>query len=339
MKEKVMAKNIFDNIKNEDLFLDSNIRDFERTAIMRSEYWPSFVNVYNNTGGEVRCVQTDPNYPSDGLTITNKIGVPCMTINRSGNGKYRLFSVNNSYNIEGSSITTEAESAKISYIQSLLRKSSGRGYDIIGRTTHNANQFPAVCVRHALTQVVYSGELSPIRKTLEVSVPNNLITQLLMYYAGRQDKYATDTTAIDKIIKDYDDRSSSRTVALNKLKEFFANDKFFLVPSVMGGVILGVLSKEPFLALANRLNSESSLPYENAFSYVNPVVPLKWYRKYDHIPQDLLESLRFSSMILKTHTGSDANLPPQCGVWVDVGAVMSTRFLDCDRVLLMDKMG
>lgn len=134
----------------------------------------------------------------------------------------------------------------------------------------------------------------------------------------------------DNEYKKYVERRSKFSEAVMKGKDFLEGEKWMYFPDLNGGVTLGAISPEPMVASLDRYLNDGQLPSTRDYNYAQETVPFKWYKSFDHIPDELRAGLEYSLAMLKAHRGSDEMLPRQDGLffWQEMGcaAVQSGTF-------------
>ena len=90
--------------------------------------------------------------------------------------------------------------------------------------------------------------------------------------------------------------------------------------------MLGAIFSKPMLEALDQYCNGQCLPHNGKlFSYVKEVVPFKWCKSLEHVPEQIKSELEYSLVMLKTHRASDQMIPEieMDTFWFDVGCYSS----------------
>jgi hypothetical protein len=97
--------------------------------------------------------------------------------------------------------------------------------------------------------------------------------------------------------------------AVNRGADMFNGDKWVAMNRVLGGVIVGAVSSKPLLAAYDIYKEKGFFPSSSSHNYIESVVPFKWYKNIESMPQDIRSEFELSAVMLRAHTNSTGILP------------------------------
>lgn len=117
-------------------------------------------------------------------------------------------------------------------------------------------------------------------------------------------------TNFKEVYDKYIEKCNKFKDSIQKGKDFVDGEKWVYITNVNGGVVLGAIHPGPMLAALDVYAAGGSLPDFDSEEYkIVETVPFKWYKSFDHIPDEYRVGLEYSLVMLKTHTGASKLLP------------------------------
>ena len=204
------------------------------------------------------------------------------------------------------------------YLQSKIKPGSDHpAAAALAARIHNAAEVMPVQLRFMLDTMVDKmfGESICSAPTFDVTkVQNSTSTFMARYMAGEVTlaEMSSDVrTNFAEVYGKYTAKRDKFKEVIQKGKDFVDGEKWVYIPGVNDGVVLGAISPEPMLAALDVYAAGDSLPDLNKDRYkIVETVPFKWYRSFDHIPDEYRSGLEYSLVMLKMHRASDNMLPP-----------------------------
>lgn len=318
-----MTKKVRQQIDVSNIFIEANINAASKVEIQRLDAWPILVAIHVLSEGKAKISQlnypTVHNYDHYEVHMMTDTGQSIASVTRGVDKVFTVYSADSPYgpgqHLNGFEFTRRIESKNVRYIVKKLGESSN--HDVY------------ICIHHALNRAATGlGEMvrgllgdsfyAMTGKYLHRSIPslsdsNGNYALLLRHFMGEVKREELSLETVRKLDSDYKrwlDESNALRTALERFNTVFSHDKWLVMPQVNGGVIVGALSFHPLQsAVREAANDNGLLPSANNFNYVQEVVPFKWYKSFDSIPEGILAELNLSALMLKAHTGSEELFP------------------------------
>lgn len=128
--------------------------------------------------------------------------------------------------------------------------------------------------------------------------------------------------------------------AVDSVKDILVGEKWVLVYNLNGGLILGAINTDATSVALDMYKTAEGLPGTTEHKYSAETVPLKWYGKFEDVPEDTRKEVEYQLMILKTHTNSKDLFPSgdRYGVTIwDIGAANYCPNMYAANILLLPK--
>ena len=131
---------------------------------------------------------------------------------------------------------------------------------------------------------------------LNIALGNTSKSDADPHILGRvEHKYATYTTEMAEFIKRVD-----------RAADMFHSDKWVVAKSVLGGVIVGAVSSKPLLTAYEMYKRDGHFPHYVYHRYDEAIVPFKWYKSLDALPEDIKSDFNASAVMFKAHFNSNS---------------------------------
>jgi hypothetical protein len=321
-------------INIEDLFLPNMHTKESMAATTRHPVWPIAVACYGVGEGKAVIGQVTANT----IRIVNRLGFYVAELQENKGNE------NSEYYVKMASGATNAQfstysivSKNIRYIVNKLGKNSVHPVKsaIMGRI-HDAETF----INDKLGSMLNDGlnQISDVkpRGTPMINFPDSVATALMLLCKGvlkPEDMTSNFLSVIDEKYKQYVSQAGNFKKVITDAREFFNEDKWFLINGISGGAVLGAIGKQPILAMLDKIEQENSLSINrpDRYSYLDTLLPFRWYKSLDDIPEEIKPQVNMQLMMLKTHTNNSTLLPEHTEMqghkfWPGVGAVVGREW-------------
>lgn len=307
-----MAKTQKVKINIEDLFLPTMHTKESMAATTRHPLWPIAVACYGV--GEGRAVIGE--VTANTIRIVSKLGFYIAELQENKGDE------NSEYYIKLAAGPTNAQfstypvvSKSIRYIVNKLSKNSAHpAKSGILRCTRDAEMFINDRLGEMLDHGINRMSDTKLRDTPMVNFPDSVATALMLLCKGvlkPEDMSHNFLSIVDDKYKQYVKASGDYKKVIAEAREFFNEDKWFLVNGVSGGVVLGAVGKQPMLAMLDKIERENSLSIDrpDRYSYLDALFPFRWYKSLNDIPEEVKSQVNMQLMMIKTHTNSSGLVP------------------------------
>lgn len=316
-----MGKRVKFNVQ--DIFLDGQNDPADRAFFISSPLFSAFASLYNRSGGKVKVGKLGITSAADGkyvstVPVINDLGMPIGNIFNQGRMSYNTVGFEVMHDpFEPEFTSTRIRTGNPKYLQQKLSPSSSHDVaDSFDTALHNSkNALNRLIHRMIDRSVENKGEASstPVFDRRN-SADDNMITFLAAYFAGdvsREEMPYNHRIEFEDMYRRYLAAKDKFKTALKDTYDMVSTEKWVYFDNINGGVLLGAIRPEPMCAALDQLTKHGHLPYGSEFSYVQEIVPFKWYPSYGHIPEDLRQQLDFSMVMLKAH--NNGALPSENG--------------------------
>jgi hypothetical protein len=305
-------------------------------AIKASPLFPSIVTIYNQAPDVVRIGAVTQDQSTGRLRsvrLVSPIGLGICMLSVSGEiGDGGTVSISTGW----STLSTTMDRHLLStsnprYLQSKVKPKSGRSGHIASENLERAITDSRTAVSEKVRWIIDS--------MIDINVGRRIGSSPNFLFKDLNDRTATFVARIiagevtlaempshmrqsfDDEYKKYVDRRDKFNESVMKGKDFLEGEKWMYFPDVNEGVVLGAIRSEPMVASLDKYITDGHLPLLSQHKYVEETVPFKWYKSFDHIPDELRSGLEYSLAMLKVHRGSDEMLPSQDGMffWHEMG--------------------
>jgi hypothetical protein len=322
-------------------FLANKFPQYEQAAIMRSDYWSVYAQLYNITEGEWVIGGVNYEVENKHMVFTTKEGVPVACIGLAkhpkSSTKYWLFDyINNSFasGLRSNEYTTDAvlRSTNIKYIAANLKKHASQIKDwaVAGRTKLSH------LTRELVSSAMYEGYRALFETPSVESLDGETRIELVKLAMGEIDRasMSPDSYRVCEIRhKEYMRQLEKREEAARQARSFVLGDKWIIIKDILDGYIVGRVGRDALLkeietyCVSKRHSNRDHFEIHGA----------AWHKSLDNLPEDLKAQLMPSLMMLKVHTGSSELLPVRdtaTTVWPAAGSVVRAYWADCPAYLI-----
>lgn len=305
-------------------------------AIKTSPLFPTIVSIYSRAPDTVRIGAVTRDQSTGRLTsvnIVSPIGLGICKLNISGEiGEGGVVSISTGW----STLSTFMDRHLLStsnprYLQNKIKPKSGRSSHVAAENLERAIAESQTAMAEKVRWIIDS--------MVDTYVGRRIGSSPSFVFKDLDDKTATFVARIvagevtlaempshmrqsfDSEYKKYVERRDKFGESVMKGKDFLEGEKWMYFPDINEGVVLGAIRSEPMVASLNKYATDGHLPLVRQHNYVEEAVPFKWYKSFDHIPDELRSGLEYSLAMLKVHRGSDEMLPSQDGIffWHEMG--------------------
>lgn len=314
-----MAKKIKERVDVNDIFYDGVHDDASKAEVMKSALWPVLVAMYSFSDKQLRIGPVRHFAQGHGATRTmvhflTLSGTPAAAVRLDADGDMVVMSADRGIHgrddAHTSPYTNRIVSKNPRYIVNTLKAdSSHEGLDFIRNSIKRSQNIFSEVLFKSLDQIVdvlaecgvtrpKVEDLSPAETDtlLNISLGNAPKSDVDQHILGRvEHKYATYTTEMAEFIKRVD-----------RAADMFHSDKWVVAKSVFGGVIVGAVSSKPLLTAYEMYKRDGHFPYYSSYKYDEAVVPFKWYKSLDALPEDIKSDFTASAVMFKAHFNSNS---------------------------------
>jgi hypothetical protein len=311
-----MAKKIKEQVDLSDMFYDGVHDDASKAKVMRSPLWPLAVAVY----AYFKPLRLGPVCHSgiDGelFHFLTESGLPVVCLNRGTDGDIRVMTADRG--VHGWAVdktlpyTSVLKSNNIRYVIAKLKPNAHHdAKDCLHRAIEKARVAMSEFMSKALDDVVDNLANSRMSKP-QVEMPSHLPAVLMRIVIEGKSKDSIAPSQLRELTTAYSDYMAMNDrfeAAVNRGADMFNGDKWVAINRVLGGVIVGAVSSKPLLAAYDIYKEKGGFPSSSSHNYIEPVVPFKWYKNIESVPQDIRSEFELSAVMLRAHTNSTGILP------------------------------
>jgi hypothetical protein len=307
-----MAKKIKERVDVNDIFYDGVHDDASKAEVMKSALWPVLVAMYSFSDKQLRI-------GPDGATCTmvhflTVSGTPAAAVRLDADGDMSVMSADRGIHGKDdahiSPYTDRIVSKNPRYIVNTLKAgSSHEGLDCIRNSIKNSQNIFSEVLFKSLDQIVdvlaecgvtrpRVGDLSHAETDtlLNIALGNKSKSEADPHILGRvEHKYETYTKQMAEFVKRVD-----------RAADMFHSDKWVVAKSVLGGVIVGAVSSKPLLTAYEMYKRDGHFPHYISHRYDEAIVPFKWYKSLDALPEDIKSDFTASAVMFKAHFNSNS---------------------------------
>ena len=314
-----MTKKIKERVDVNDIFYDGVHDDASKAEVMRSALWPVLVAMYSFSDkqlriGPVRHFAQGHNAIHMMVHFLTASGTTAAAVRLDADGEMLVMSADRGIHGGGASTlahyTNRITSKNPRYIVNTLKAdSSHEGLDFIRNSIKNSQNIFSEVLFKSLDQIVdvlaECGVNRPRVKDLShdetdtllnIALGNKSKSEADPHILGRvEHKYSTYTTEMAEFIKRVD-----------RAADMFHSDKWVVAKSVFGGVIVGAVSSKPLRIAYEMYKLDGHFPHYVSRRYDEAVVPFKWYKSLDALPEDIKSDFTASAVMFKAHFNSNS---------------------------------
>ena len=314
-----MTKKIKERVDVNDIFYDGVHDDASKAEVMKSALWPVLVAMYSFSDKQLR-IGPVRNFAQGHGSIRTMVhfltasGTPAAAVRLDADGE--MFVMSADRGIHGrddgqtSPYTNRVMSKNPRYIVNTLKAdSSHEGLDCIISSIRTSRDVFGEVLFKSLDQIVdVLAECNVTRPKvkdlshdetdtlLNIALGNAPKSDVDQHILGRvEHKYATYTKEMAEFIK-----------CVDRAADMFHSDKWVVAKSVLGGVIVGAVSSKPLLTAYEMYKRDGHFPYYSSYKYDEAVVPFKWYKSLDALPEDIKSDFTASAVMFKAHFNSNS---------------------------------
>lgn len=313
-----MAKKAKEQVDISDIFYDGAHDDAAKARMMKSSVWPVLVALYSFSEKQL---QIGPvHYSNDSIGnlyhLLTRSGVPAAAVRHCGD---TIDVMNADRMIHGSDIdnfypyTPRISSDNPRYIVSKLNPSSNHEAKVCLNNAIKAsrNAFSYV-LRAALDGAVDVLAGRSVSKPSIRGLENEGMTALYDLAMGAVSKSDIDPVILAEITKVYDAHNVAMTQFVkdvDRAMDMLHSDKWVVANGVLGGLVVGAITSKNLINAYNTYKRNGTLPDYESHNYDEAVVPFKWYKSVEDMPEALRSELEASAVMLKAHTNSAGLIP------------------------------
>lgn len=313
-----MGKRVKFNVH--DIFMESQNTVADRTLFVSSPLFAPFAALYNRAEGKIKVGPLVTTVNPDGTRWVKSVPiVTALGLNiaefMSYTSDYDSLVFNVYHNPFDSNFTSnKMRTSNAKYFQSRLSRNSS--HEVAASFDHAMDRASKI-FNNVIWRMIHSSISKKFGQSdMPIFDPRNvanghMITFLARFFAGevQQSEMRGDyRTEFDNMFNRYREKCVKFKDALKETYDMISTEKFFYVPDMNGGVLLGAIRPEPMCAALDTFIATNSLPMSHEFNYIQETLPFKWYPSHEHIPEDIRQQLDFSLVMLKAHTGSAGDL-------------------------------
>jgi len=333
-----MAKKIKEQVDLNDIFYDGAHDDASKAKAMRSQLWPLAVAVY----AYFKPLRLGPicNLDDDEelFHFLTESGLPVVCLKLASNGDVRVMTADrNFHGYEVDKVTpysTVLSTNNIRYAVTKLKPNARHDSKVaITGAIQNAKVGISEFMFRALDGVVDDLAVERMNKP-RVETPRHLTAALMGMVIDGKDKDSLNTSQWHELTTAYAKytvENNKFEAAVTRAADMFNGDKWVAFNHILGGIVVGAVSSKPMLAAYNAYKATGSYPDFVAHNYIEPVVPFKWYKNIESMPQDIRSEFEVSAVMLRAHTNSTGILPniaeSNIEVWEPVEAFGVSSYL------------
>lgn len=295
-----------------DFFLDGLHEDRHKRDIMTSPLWPfavAAVNLVNNANNGNKIVIGDvsrfTNNAIRSIDLVTPDGFRVACIARGGTtdslyhfGRYSS-PVRAKPDIDACFESVKSKNMK--YVIRKLNTPNSDPHNALFQGHYNASTFVNSIIHKLLARLLSMGRGG--WREDSVDIRDDIALSLVRLFVGdlkQHDISGSDSSMIQSYFEKYKQILEKRRQATENSRNFWDNDKWVIVPNVNdGSVILGGISRQPLVTAFKYIDKDGHAPEPTRFSYLDAVVPFKWYRSYSDVPEDIRKDIDIKLTMLK----------------------------------------
>jgi hypothetical protein len=329
-----------------------NPRDADEYAalIQRSDMWPTIVAALNVTAGEnnplvIGAVQKMTglfNTPGElrGVELTTQSGMRVAQIRWvSDKLVMQMLTSHDTHEVHWHGGKGDACSKNPKYIARLLKKDDSELRNHLKATWQSAQRYPNRSVGTMMRAALHKkGSLTMHR---HISLTSDAVTALARLFMGDTTKVEMPSQVISHIESQYERYTKtieSIKESLTDVRQMFERDKWMVFMALDGGMSVAAISRQPFIAAIDKYIKTSEIPDSHEFSYIDALVPFKWYPSLQAMPDEMRQDIEMQLTMFKLHTNSTESLlevaPEGNHSFPDIGVFSRRGGLDSPLVLL-----
>lgn len=300
-------------IDSNDIFYDGVHTDVSKSKIMRSQLWPVIVAMYSFVD---RRIQVGPSVLSDNahtIHLLTRSGLPVAIVHNDPDNIHILTSDNifaGGGVGDARNYTTRLQTNNVRYA---VAKLGPNAFHNIREDLHNtvagAEKAYNEITRTILDNMVdrFAGR-SMSKPTIRVT--SEVATALARVLIGGEPMDNINEPTLRDLRKSYDDYVASHEFferMVDTGAAMFTSNKWVVTTGILGGIVVGAISNQPMLVAFNEYKKSGYLPQPSGFSFIDQIVPFKWYKNLAAVPEDIRSGLEVSAMMLKTHANSTSS--------------------------------
>lgn len=334
-------------------FLTDVYDDVTKKDVMSSRFWPIIVASINHikdstdslvVGGIERFSDSSV---IRSVTLTNRAGLnvvsmfadstdPKSTIHFGG--VYEATRQNGHNNIHVS-----VKSNNVKYIIRKIKDPQGDPINTLNNRWAEAKNYFAEQVSTLISRGLRNG--GALGSDLRITLNQEAVTALAKVHMGGMNKMDVPDFILAHIESQYRmylDKHKKALTCAEDIKQMFGNDKWVLLSDMNhGAVIVGAVSRQPLADAVSIFMKTGELPSIHKFKYIDAVVPLKRYKSFNDIDEDIRRDIEMQLTMLKLHTKSDGPLLPTSDsmergehVYTDLGAMTSGSYMTSPFIIV-----
>lgn len=319
--------------------------------LLASPLLPAVAQIYNESNKAIRVGKTvmHSNGTIRTINMVNPLGLLVGGLNSTGTigsgGEVSCYSpwVPHSYIADRRGLST----ANPRYLVNKVKMSSDHPAGVnLHHSIREANKFIGGQLRSILDQMIdtdYGSSLTSAPTFKATALNETTGTYMARVVAG-EISYAEFPANVrqdfERVFSSFKERRQKFKDSITNARQFLDGEKWLYLPDINNGVLLGAIRPEPMLAALETYSNGGHLPFESdEYTYVQESVPFKWYKSFDHIPEELRAGLEYSLVMLKMHRASEDMLPKHedAKFWREMGCYSSNSAGKRSPVLLLAK--
>jgi len=311
-----MAKRIKEQVDLSDMFYDGVHDDASKAKVMRSPLWPLAVAVYANFKSLRLGPVCHSGHEGELFHFLTESGLPVVCLSLGKDGLTRVMTADRGVHGHGVDkmfpYTAVLKSSNVRYAMAKLKPNAPHdAKDCLHRAIERASVAMPELMSKLLDDVVDNLANDRMSKP-KVEMPSHLPAVLMRIVIEGKSKDSIAPSQLRELTTAYSDYMAMNDrfeAAVNRGADMFNGDKWVAMNRVLGGVIVGAVSSKPLLAAYDIYKEKGGFPSSSSHNYIEPVVPFKWYKNIESMPQDIRSEFESSAVMLRAHTNSTGILP------------------------------
>lgn len=297
-----------------DYFLENLHDETSKRDVMVSPLWPVAVACINQTNGglvvgDVYKFDNGRDIMSLSLVTPDGFQVGCVHRDDTESDSLHRFGAFSSpfraSTTPWHDVFDNVKSKKIPYIIRKLKTAGTEPYNALHNAHANARTAVNKLLRDLADKVV--GETKARRPYRIVELDEAPIIDLLRYYKneiGADQITGQSRHSLEKAYEKYKGHINEAREGYEESLQFFDKDKWVVFNRInrrARGVIIGAVGRQPLLNSLALYKQNGSFPDSHAYSYLDMIVPFKWYPSVDEIPEDIRRDVEMQLTMAKVN--------------------------------------
>lgn len=316
-----MTKKIKERVDVNDIFYDGVHDDSSKAEVMRSALWPVLVAMYSFSGKQLRIGPVGTDFEHNAIrTMVHFLtasGTPAAAVRLDADDEMLVMSADRGIHGGGASTlahyTNRITSKNPRYIVGTLKAdSSHEGLDRIRSSIKDSQNIFSEVLSKSMDQIVDVLAECSVTKPRVKELSSAESDALLNIALGNTSKSDVDPhilVSLEQKYKNYTKEITEFTKRIDRAADMFQSDKWVVAKSVLGGVIVGAVSSKPLRTAYEMYKQDGHLRHYISRRYDEAIVPFKWYKSLDALPEDIKSDFEASAVMLKAHFNLQELLP------------------------------